>query len=145
MWTTYTHLARGGETTIDNLVTACEDCNLEKGYLHGIVPMPLESIERWKDKPELALAKSKERRKILRREWQALERDRAQHRLRAAFFYYRYDRYMLRVAEGSVAKTGDALGEPEPSQPDRRHCMDGIVRTDAWIERYMRDKQQRDD
>lgn len=42
-------VAKGGETTVENLVTACDDCNLQKGARVGIWPKPLDYFERPRD------------------------------------------------------------------------------------------------
>lgn len=39
-------VSKGGETTIDNLVTACVKCNLSKHNKIGIWPVPLENYNK---------------------------------------------------------------------------------------------------
>ena len=45
--------SKGGETTVNNLVTACEKCNCKKGSKTGIFPMPIGYFEPKPNRPNL--------------------------------------------------------------------------------------------
>lgn len=60
----------GGQSTLENCVTACRDCNQRKGWSRRWVPVPLEEMPKYKnDIPaEIRKLKGKRKKKALRQE-----------------------------------------------------------------------------
>lgn len=84
--------SKGGETTLENLATACARCNKEKWYLHGIRPLPIDSLEHLETVIEANLSKSRTRQERLIKSWKQLKQDRKQHNLEAEYFFYYYEK-----------------------------------------------------
>jgi hypothetical protein len=123
--------SKGGETTMENLVTACKECNRAKLHLHGIVPLSLELIQQNSRTKQEALRASKLRRAQLHRQWKELLNTQNQNDIEKHFFFYRFDV----VIQGSNSKT-----EKPSKATTKRHrvsALDQVYDIDTWIERFI--------
>lgn len=57
--------SKGGETSINNLVTACRKCNGKKSNKVGVWPLSTEYIDRMENKRKLEVAKEKQNSAIM--------------------------------------------------------------------------------
>jgi len=119
--------SKGGETVIENLVTACADCNKAKGYLHGIYPLSLDTTLLLVSENKTNDRKITERRKQLTREWEDLAKDRRQHNLEAENFFYRFD----------SCNAVDMNTLSELAQRHNQSPIEKVYDLDCWIAGYI--------
>lgn len=122
--------SKGGETTLENLVVACKECNQVKKHLHGIKPIPLAEIKRLSDANDLALGKSKKRRENQFKKWKSLLKTRNQNDIDRHHFFYRYDHYQSTKIQTLTSDDSASKDEAKPSD------LDKVYDIDSWIREY---------
>ena len=123
--------SKGGETIVENLVTACAKCNKTKGYLHSICPLSLDTIMQLENDEQANKSESRKRQKRLFDNWQELKLDRRQHNLEAEYFFYYYDKCKAKDVE-TLKKL---LPVGRPSNINRVYDAAG------WIAAYLIDNE----